>query len=257
VGDSKAKERERFLELNRASWDKVALTTKGRTALPHYGPLCAGEEQLQLLGEVRGKRVVEIGCGDGQSLAYLHKKGASELCGLDISSEQISNADEVCKLLGVDATLHCVPMEHDPGIPHGHFDIAISLYALGWAVDLDAALGHIAAYLRPGGILVFSWEHPVFRCLKSKGQQLIFETSYSDEGPIESMSWNGGPIVMHARKLSTFLNAVIASGLIIEELVEGDLFEGDGSLRDYPRRWYSKDRARRMPTTMIVKAKKP
>ncbi len=257
MDDAKRPELERFLKLNKTSWDKVANTTKGRTALPHYGPLCAGEAELGLLGNVRGKRVVELGCGDGQSLAYLHDHGAAELCGLDLSARQIENARALSLERGFEVELHCAPMEENPGIATGHYDIALSLYALGWSVDLDASLQQIASYLRPGGILVFSWEHPVFRCLKSRGKELILEHSYSEEGPIESMSWNGGPIVMQARKLSTFLNSIVASGLRIEKVIESDLHESESGLRDYPRRWYSKDRAKLMPTTLIVKASKP
>ena len=170
------------------------------------------------------------------------ERGAIDLCGLDLSSAQIANAAALCRERGFEPELPRAPMESDPGIAHQTYDIALSLYALGWSVDLDAALAHIARYLRPGGILVFSWEHPVFRCLKSKHKELILESSYSVEGPIESMSWNGGPIVMHARKLSTFLNAIIGCGLRIEKVIKADLHEGDGGLRDYPRRWSRKDR---------------
>lgn len=255
--DVRRRQRERFLELNKKNWDHVAHTTKGRTALPHYGPLCESEAELGLLGEVSGQRIVELGCGDGRSLAYLHERGAAELCGLDLSEEQIKNARALSRSRGFDAELYASPMEENPGIRTEHYDIALSLYALGWSVDLDAALEHIASYLRPGGVLIFSWEHPVFRCLKTRGKEVLLDTSYSQEGPIESMSWNGDPIVMQARKLSTFLNAVIGAGLSIETVIESDLHESEGGLRDYPRRWYSKDRARLMPTTMIVKAKKP
>ncbi len=257
MDDRKRTERECYLALNEASWDKVAHTTKGRTALPHYGPLCADENALGLLGDVRGKRIVELGCGDGKSLLYLHQRGAAEVCGLDLAGEQITNARALCDTHGVPASLFHAPMEDNPGIALGHYDIALSLYALGWSVDLDASLDRIASYLRPGGMLVFSWEHPMFRCLKSRGKELVMQHSYSDEGPIESMSWNGAPIVMHARKLSTFLNSIIVAGLRIEQVIEADLCESETGLRDYPRRWYSKDRAKLMPTTIIVKARKP
>ncbi len=54
--------------------------------------------------------------------------------------------------------------------------------------------------------------------------------------------------------MSTFLNELIAAGLRIERVVEGDLREESGA--DFPRRYYSKAKARLMPTTMIVKAVK-
>jgi SAM-dependent methyltransferase len=253
-GDS---EQQRQLAVNEASWDKIAQGTKGRTALPSYGPLCPDEKELQLLGDIRGKTIIEIGCGDGKSLAYLHKEGAEELHGLDLSNEQIRNATELALESDVPASLYCSPMEEDPGIPHDYFDIAVSLYALGWSVDLDATVGHIANYLRPGVILVFSWEHPVFSCLKLEDKRLYMERSYSEVGASESLSWDGDPIVMHTRKISTFVNAVAASGLVIDRIVEGDVREPTENSGDYPRRWYSQDRAKLMPTTLIVKAHKP
>lgn len=245
-----------FLDVNRASWNKIAGSTKGRTALPNYGPLCPGEQELALLGDVRGKRIIELGCGDGKSLAYLHSQGASELHGLDLAEEQLSGAKAVARDGGFDTTLYCSPMEEDPGIPNSYFDIALSLFALGWSVDLDASLARIVSYLRPGGVLVYSWEHPVFSCLKSRDKELYLHRSYSKVGPVESLSWNGDPIVMHARKISTFLNATIAAGLVLDSVIEGDMRpKTEGS--DYPRRWYSRDRASLMPTTLIVKAHKP
>lgn len=246
-----------LLAINRASWNKIAGSSKGRTALPNYGPLCPDENELALLGDPRGKAIVELGCGDGQSLLYLHRKGASELRGVDLADEQIANADRLAASNGFSPTLHVSPMERDPGIPHDHFDIALSLYALGWCVDLPSALSRAHSYLRPGGLLVYSWEHPVYSCLKKSDAGLVLARSYSEVGPVHSISWNGDPIVMQARKLSTFINATIEAGFRIDKIIEGDLRDEPDKIKDYPRRWYCKDHARLMPTTLIVKAQKP
>lgn len=248
---------QRFLQINRASWDKIAGQSKGRTALPRYGPLAPTEDELQLLGELQGLRVIEIGCGSGHSLAYLHERGAAELWGLDLSPEQIRTAGETAREGGFAPRLFCCAMEEDPGIPAAYFDLAVSIYALGWSVDLRSTLGHIMRYLRPGGHLVFSWEHPVYSCLKTTPQQIVLDRSYSDEGPINKLSWNGEPIVMHARKISTFVNALTEAGFVVEKVVEGDLREQEAAESDFPHRWYSKRRARMMPTTLVVKARKP
>lgn len=253
-GDS---EQQRYLDINASSWDKIAKGTKGRTALPSYGPLCPDENELKLLGEVRGKTIIELGCGDGKSLAYLHEQGAEELHGLDLSPAQIQNATDLALEREFSANLYESAMEKDPGVPHDYFDIAISLYALGWAVDLDAALRHVANYLRSGGILVFSWEHPVFSCLKMHEQRLCLERSYSEVGASETLSWAGDPIVMHHRKISTFVNAIAKAGLVVDAMIEGDMREPASESADYPRRWYSQDRAKLMPTTLIIKAHKP
>lgn len=247
----------RYLEINRVSWDLIAQEKKGRTALPLYGPLAPDENELQLLGNLRGMRVIEIGCGSGHSLAYLHRHGAAELWGLDLSAEQIKAAEVTCREAGCEPRLLCSPMERDPGIPAHYFDLAVSIYALGWSVDLKAAVSLIARYLKPGGCLVFSWEHPVYRCLRPKLSAVVLDESYSSEGPIEKMNWKGEPIVMHARKISTFINTLIECGFVIDRVIEGDLRPAAAGQSDFPHRYYSKDKARMMPTTLIIKAHTP
>src|SRR3979411_2364266 len=114
-------------------------------------------------------------------------------------------------------------MEENPGIPENHFDLVISIYALGWTFDLTKTLAHIFTYLKPGGCFVFSWEHPVFSCLRSEAEQIILKHSYSGEKSWLAPSWaDCEPIVRHQRKLSTFLNSLIETGFIIERVIEGN-----------------------------------
>lgn len=68
-----------ILAVNQAGWDAVAHQFYGGTALPEYGPLAPSEDRLQLLGDLAGSRVLEVGCGSGHSLLYLAQRGAAEL----------------------------------------------------------------------------------------------------------------------------------------------------------------------------------
>ena len=61
--------RDEMLEVNRRGWDAIARREHGRTALPRYGPLTQQEDELRLLEDVGGLRVLEIGCGSGHTLA--------------------------------------------------------------------------------------------------------------------------------------------------------------------------------------------
>ena len=61
-----------------------------------YAPGYARESELNLLGDVKGKRVIELGCGGGENSIILAKKGA--ICtGVDISSEQLKYAKNLIK----------------------------------------------------------------------------------------------------------------------------------------------------------------
>jgi len=250
-------EAERALETNRAGWNQVAPMFHGGTALPEYGPLAPTEDELRLLDATPDLRALELGCGSGHSLRYLAERGARELWGIDLSPVQIAFAEETLRPFAARVRLIESLMEVDPGIPPDHFDLVFSIYGLGWTTDLQATMALVARYLRPGGCFVLSGEHPVYGCLEWNGAQYIVAEPYFTEGPREHGSWKGVPIVTQRRTLGTFVGQVIQAGLQIEALVETPL--NPAAVKEAhvdPARWYSAARARVMPTTFIIKARK-
>jgi hypothetical protein len=142
--------------------------------------------------------------------------------------------------------------------PSDHFDLVFSIYGLGWTTDLPATMALVAGYLRPGGCLVVSGEHPVYSCLEWNGTQYIVAEPYFTEGPREHGSWKGVPIAIQRRTLGSFVGQIIQAGLQIEALVETPLNpDAVKEAHADPARWYSVARASVMPTTFIVKARKP
>jgi SAM-dependent methyltransferase len=251
---------DRILITNRNAWNHVAPLFYARTALPEYGPLTSTEHDLQLLDRLEGLRALELGCGSGHSLRYLADRGASEVWGVDLSPVQLDYARVT--LRGVSASVHLIEsaMERDSGLPSNHFDLVFSIYGIGWTTDLDATMRLVATWLRPGGRLVLSGEHPLYSCVGWSGTQYTIAGSYFAEGPQEHASWKGNkvPTVLQRRTLATFINAVIAAGLRLEALVEPP--PNTAAVKDEhrdPARWYSVDRARLVPTTFIIKATKP
>jgi SAM-dependent methyltransferase len=249
---------DRALAMNRAGWDRVAPSFHGSTALPEYGPLAPSENTLRLLDLTPALCALELGCGSGHSLRYLAERGARELWGVDLSPVQIAFATETLRAFAPRCRLFESPMEVNPGIPAGHFDLVFSIWGMGWTTDLPATLGLVAEYLRPGGCFLLSGEHPAYSCVDWDGTQYVVSQPYSAEGPREHRSWKGVPIVIQRRTLSTFVAQTIRAGLQIEALVEGELNAGAATeAHADPARWYSVARARLIPTTFIIKARKP
>lgn len=238
--------------VNKKSWDEVASRFYGRNPLPEYGPLAPTEDELQLLGDIKGKRVLDIGCGSGHSLKYMRDNHASEMWGLDLSHSQIKAAEEL--LSDDDVTLFEAPMEENPGIPENHFDIVYSIYALGWTTDLDQTLANVYSYLKDGGIFVFSWEHPLYNRIQQTGGNLIFSQPYHSEGPYDHEAWTH-PAIMQQFKVSTYLNTLIKKGFLIENVIE-EVRLSQEDVERHSNRWYSFDKASYLPTTLIVKARK-
>jgi SAM-dependent methyltransferase len=142
-------------------------------------------------------------------------------------------------------------------LPECYFDLAISVYSLGWTIDLGKTLSLVYSYLKPGGFYLFSWEHPFYTCLDYQPGAYVIRERYQEQTIVES-DWKGVPIVMHQRKMSTFINTALAVGFQIERLVEGEVNLALAKEIDYaPEGWYSVPRASLVPPTFILKIRKP
>lgn len=149
-----------IISQNQASWDAIANSFFGVTALPIYGCLCPAEDELHLFPELQDKKVLDIGCGSGHSLKWCVDRGAKELWGLDLSTNQLQNAEQFLSENGYSPKLFNSPMEQNPGLPQHYFDVVYSIYAIGWTVDLQTTLNNISSYLKKDGVFIFSWDHP-------------------------------------------------------------------------------------------------
>lgn len=246
-----------ILTQNQKSWNTVAGHFNGIDALPSFGPFAQTDEELHLFEAIQDKKVLDIGCGSGHSLAYMNAQGAAELWGVDFSEKQIDTAKETLK--GLLANLHCAPMEEDINLPKDYFDIVYSIYAIGWTIDLKSTFNLIYSYLKPGGYFLFSWDHPLYAHLQSEKGFLSLKGSYQEEGMTRYESFKGedAPVVIPQHKFSTYLNALIQSGFTIEEVVETDVpIHLKNMEPEVSDRYYSLYKAQKFPTTMIIKARK-
>lgn len=217
-----------ILEQNSNWWAGISESDMTTTALPHYGFYTPTEDTLCLLGDVRGANVLEIACGGGDSLVWMGERGAKELWGLDISAAQIKRAEHLLKKNGKKANLLVSPMELNPGLPHSHFDLVFSIYGLGWTMDLDKTVIHIAEYLKTGGRLVFAWDNPLMQCVVSQNGRYVLSKSYVKEQDIV-FSNHDKTFHLHNWKLSTYLNCLAKHGFLIERVVEESAYRGGGS----------------------------
>ena len=101
-------------------------------------------------GSVAGQRVLDIGCGNGETCAiWLH--GGAEVTGVDVSAAMLavaaSRTHGKATLVQADAS---VWMDDSP------FDLAVSQFGLMFFADPDAAFATIARNVRPGGRLLFT-----------------------------------------------------------------------------------------------------
>jgi SAM-dependent methyltransferase/GNAT superfamily N-acetyltransferase len=264
-----------ILVQNKSSWNAMADSWFGTTALPTYGCSCPSEDDLHLFPELFKKKVLDIGCGSGHSLRWCGDRGASELWGLDMSSHQLENADRYLRENDFIPTLFCSPMEDNPGIPDDYFDVAYSIYAIGWTVDLQKTFTLIASYLKPGGIFIFSWDHPFLHCLDVDGEQLVISGSYYETEPFTfhkgenrqqvrkekssgaySAPDGGYPLTLYNRRISDYVNALAIAGFAVERIVEETDKETLERDAEFSSEYYAPCKAQRFPLSLIIKARK-
>lgn len=110
---------------------------------------------LQAMGDVDGKRVLDVGSGDGVYARLVAQRGAAQVVGTDSSSEMIrlAEATETAQPLGIQ--YHVYDVATMPSL--GEFDLVIAVNVLHYSADramLDNMCERIAANLPSGGRLL-------------------------------------------------------------------------------------------------------
>jgi SAM-dependent methyltransferase len=118
-----------------------------------WGILDAPESEVQVLGDVAGKDVVELGCGTAYVSAWLARRGA-RVTGVDLTHEQLETARAMQAKHGLSFPLVHASAEDVP-LPDASFDLAVSEYGASIWCDPDLWVAEAARLLRPGGELVF------------------------------------------------------------------------------------------------------
>ncbi len=107
---------------------------------------------LELVGDVSGCRVLDVGCGDGEFALELTRRGAI-VTGIDASAAMIDAAKDRAKQHNADITFQVATAEHLP-FPAERFDVVTAITILCFVEDAAPVFREIAGVLRPGGRLV-------------------------------------------------------------------------------------------------------
>jgi len=211
--------------MRQTPYDEVAEWYDGFVASPlHDG---ARASLFDLLGEVAGQRVCDLGCGQGVVSRRLAERGA-RVIGVDLAARLLEIAQRherneprgVAYLYGDAQSLGAVR--------DACFDGVVCHLALMDIPNLDAALGTVGRILRPGGWFAFTIVHPCFQTPHSDwltlpdGQIARGVSGYFAEGFWRSENREGvrGKVGAYHRTLSTYLNALTPAGLSLEKASE-------------------------------------
>lgn len=136
---------------------------------------------LQVLGDVHGKRLLDVGTGLGESAIYFAKLGA-DVTAVDISPKMIALCAENAKRHGVALTTHVATGEN-LGLPVESFDILYAANVLHHIHDRERFLQNIRDVLKPGGVFV-AWDPIKYNPVINVYRRKAIEVRTADEMPL-------------------------------------------------------------------------
>ncbi|RUA08925.1 MAG: SAM-dependent methyltransferase [Flavobacteriia bacterium] len=262
------KKEEDYIKINRDLWNRkvdfhmdsdfydLAGFLKGKSSL---NPI-----ELELLGNISGKKILHLQCHFGQDSISLSRMGA-KVTGVDLSDKAIKEAGKLAEKTGEQAEFICCDIFELPGHLNQKYDLVFTSYGtIGWLPDLNKWAAVISHYLKPGGRFIFAEFHPViwmfdedmdkikYRYFRSEA---IIETetgTYANKKAAiteESVNWNHG--------IGEVVNSLIQNGLEIKSLNEYDYSPYDcfnKTIEDAPQKFRIKHLGNKIPMVYSILA---
>ncbi len=203
-------------------WDRSAQGYQSEFQLPvdiHYGPSSPNEDELQLLGEVCGRHVLELGCGGAQCSVAFALRGA-KVTGVDFSSEQLKFARSLAADHGVEVEFIEGSVTELSSIADCSQDIVFSAFTFMYIEDRVAAFKEAHRVLKAGGIFAFSVDHPMFRQIDP--QTLLVKEGYFADGPVVDDWGEFGETILHPYTVSSLFDTLMAAGFAVQRIIEPD-----------------------------------
>ena len=213
------------------------------------------EDALQVLPDVRGLDVIELGCGTAYFGAWLKKLGARRVVGVDITQAQLATAREMERefelgLEFIEANAEDVPL------PDSSFDLAFSEYGASIWCDPHVWIPEAARLLRPGGELVFM-RNSTLQMLCSPDDDVVGERLVRPQKGMHRFDWTDeeeGPSTDFHISGSEMFQLLRKTGFEVADFRE--LFAPDDAT-DHPfYKWVPAEWAKRWPAEEIWRARK-
>jgi SAM-dependent methyltransferase len=179
---------------NRASWtlanaQYTAGSARQSWAQDHvrWGVWKVPEDEIKVLPDVHGLDVIELGCGTAYFGAWLKRRGARRVVGVDITPAQLATAREMNAEFGLGLEFIEANAEKVP-LPDASFDLAFSEYGASIWCDPYLWIPEAARLLRPGGEILFM-RNSTLQMLCSPDDDIVGERLVRPQKGIHRFDW--------------------------------------------------------------------
>jgi SAM-dependent methyltransferase len=242
-----------YVARNRAVWTKTneeftdaAATRAWGEGGIRWGVFGVPEADVQVLGDVSGLDVVELGCGTAYFSAWLARRGARPV-GVDVTPAQLDTARRVMADSEIEFPLLEASAEDVP-LPDGSFDLAVSEYGASLWCDPERWVPEAARLLRPDGRLVFLTNSMLMILCVPDEPGYATEQLLRPQRDLRRITWSLEDGVEFFRSHGEWIDVLHSSGLEVERLVELYAPEGattheyyDGATAEWAGKWPSED----------------
>jgi len=195
--------------------------------------------QRDLLGDVTGRSVLDLGCGNGGKLAELVQDGATDSVGIDISGNFITDQPPDLELIQGDLS----ELDSIPELSGRTFDRVLFLQSFGYASDPVRTLRVARAMLADDGFILLTRTQPIRYALEraeqngtSLGEEYFSAATFSYRS-----GWNDQvTLTKRPYTISDLINVFSAAGLWIETAIEPQLSEDAARRFPHKQAWMNK-----------------
>jgi SAM-dependent methyltransferase len=184
-----------------------------------YGGDIPDEATLRLLGNLDGKRILDLGCGVGHAAIAFARQGAKVLA-VDPSADQIAAGKDAAEAAKARVEFHQTDPADLAFIRADGLDAVFSAYAFTEVADLNRVFRQVHRVLRSESPLVFSLPHPTFTMFDPTADDPSRAArSYFDREP---RTWTraGKDVVDHRRTIGDVFTALLRANFRVDQILE-------------------------------------
>jgi SAM-dependent methyltransferase len=211
------------LAVNRQLWTEINgqftdadAAAKWQAGAIRWGLFDLPEDDLDVLGDVAGQDVVELGCGTAYLSAWLARRGARPI-GVDLTPAQLVTARRCQQRFGLHFPLLAADATAVP-LAAASCDLVVSEYGASVWCDPARWVPEAARLLRPGGRLVFL-TNSVLAALTVPDEGFAGERLLRPQRDLYRVRWEGGGVEYHPGH-GTWIALLRDAGFVVEALHE-------------------------------------